>query len=74
MRELWGKMKMFYIIIVVAVTQIYTLSKLIEMYAKKSCILFYVNDISISKTDPNMNSEENFQRGIAHILSMKINR
>lgn len=73
MRELCGKMKMFYIIIVVAVTQIYTLSKLIEMYTKKSCILFYVNDISISKMDTSMNSEENFQRGIVHVLSMKIN-
>ena len=36
MRELWGKMEMFYIIIVEIVTQIYALSKLIEMYPKNS--------------------------------------
>lgn len=40
-------MEMFYIIIVEVVTQIYALSKLIEMYPKNSWILFYVNDISI---------------------------
>ena len=36
MRELRGKMEMFYIIIVEVVIQIHALSKLIEMYPKKS--------------------------------------
>ena len=36
MRELRGKMEMFYIIIVEVVTQTHALSKFIEMYPKKS--------------------------------------